>query len=457
VVATRIDWVREHCRLLRGISKEFTQTRPFQGLTIGTGIHLEAKTVALILTLRDGGARLVSTGNLNTTQPDAVDKLRAEGVRVIGGPTKDKELHGSYLDEVLAAKPDLILDNGGDLFTRYLARPYEGLLGGTEETTSGRMRLEPLRGQLRLPILVINDSPIKQFAENEHAVGQSSLESFMRLTNRATNGEQVTVFGYGACGRGVAANFRGAYARVSVVDTDPVARLRAHLDGFSTPLRDAAVANADFIITVTGARGLLTAADLPLLRDGVILANAGHFPAEIDAEGLINSGEVASKQEYADDLLTLQLRDGRRIHIISRGHMFNLAGLRPLGNSIESMDLGFALQARCLEAVANRSVDATSCVVPVPGHIDAAVADSYLDRKYPPALRGRLLGAPGIMSVSPFRRRHRSADHAIVSSRDRPHALAARRRRRPGRRRRRGRRRAWCRGVLPDQRARRAR
>jgi adenosylhomocysteinase len=159
VVSTRIDWVREHCQLLRGISQEFRQTRPFSGLTIGTGIHLEAKTVALILTLRDGGARLVSTGNLNTTQPEAVDFLRAEDVTVIGGPTKDKELHGSYLDEVLAAKPDLILDNGGDLFARYLASPYEGLLGGTEETTSGRMRLEPLRSQLRRPILVINRRP----------------------------------------------------------------------------------------------------------------------------------------------------------------------------------------------------------------------------------------------------------------------------------------------------------
>ncbi len=177
--------------------------------------------MALLLTLRDGGARLVSTGNLNTTQPDAVEALRAEGITVIGGPTRDSEVHASYLDEVLAAKPDLILDNGGDLFARYLDRPYEALLGGTEETTSGRMRLEPVRGQLKRPILVINDSPIKQFAENEHAVGQSALESFLRMTNRVTNGEQVTVFGYGACGRGVAANFRGACAWVSVVDVNP--------------------------------------------------------------------------------------------------------------------------------------------------------------------------------------------------------------------------------------------
>jgi len=383
VISTRIDWVGEHCRLLRSISAEFKDTLPFRGFTIGTGIHLEAKTVALLLTLRDGGARLVSTGNLNTTQPEAVQVLNAEGVTVIGGPTKDRELHGRYLGEVIAARPDLILDNGGDLFARYLDAPYDGLRGGTEETTSGRMRLEPLRDRLKVPILVINDSPIKQFAENEHAVGQSALESYLRLTNRVTNGEQVTVFGYGACGRGVAASFRGARARVTVVDIDPVTRLRAHLDGFSTPAREQAIASADLIITVTGARDVLTAADLPLLRDGVILANAGHFPLEIDVEAIAGSADVAGVREYADDLMTLQLRDGRRIHVISRGHMFNLAGPRPMGNSIESMDLGFALQARCLEAVATGSVEASSCVVPVPGRIDAAIATGYLDRKYP--------------------------------------------------------------------------
>jgi adenosylhomocysteinase len=390
VVSTRIDWVGEHCRLLRSISAEFKDTLPFRGLTIGTGIHLEAKTVALILTLRDGGARLVSTGNLNTTQPEAVQVLTAEGVTVIGGPTKDRDLHDRYLGEVIAARPDLILDNGGDLFATYLDAPYDGLRGGTEETTSGRMRLGPLRDRLKVPILVINDSPIKQFAENEHAVGQSSLESYLRFTNRVTNGEQVTVFGYGACGRGVAASFRGARARVTVVDADPVIRLRAHLDGFSTPAREQAIASADFIITVTGARHVLTAADLPLLRDGVILANAGHFPLEIDVEAMAGSPEVAGIREYADDLMTLELRDGRRIHVISRGHMFNLAGPRPLGNSIESMDLGFALQARCLEAVATGAVDASSCVVPVPGPIDAAIATSYLDRKYPARLGAEL-------------------------------------------------------------------
>jgi adenosylhomocysteinase len=378
----RIDWVLDHCRLLRSLSHEYRRSQPFGGLTIGTGIHLEAKTVALLLTLQSAGARIVATGNLNTTQPDAVDFLREAGVTVIGEPTKDAETHSAYQDRLLAARPDLILDNGGDLFVKYLENPYPGLLGGTEETTSGRMRLAPLRRQLNMPILVINDSPIKQFAENEHAVGQSTLESLMRLTNKVTNGEQVTVFGYGACGRGVAANFRGANARVSVVEVDPVTRLRAHLDGFATPQRDVALRQADVIITVTGGRDVVTAADLPLLRDGVILANAGHFPVEIDAEGIFGAEDVVEVRDYADDIATALLSDGRRVHVIARGHMFNLAGPRPLGNSIESMDLGFALQVRCLEAVAQGRVDAEGCVVPVPSEIDASVAQDYLDRRY---------------------------------------------------------------------------
>jgi adenosylhomocysteinase len=378
----RIDWVAEQSRLLRSIASEFQQTQPFAGLTIGTGIHLEAKTVALLLTLQAGGAKLVSTGNLNTTQPDAVARLRARGVTVIGEATKDAALHKTYLAQVVAAKPDLILDNGGDLYVEYLKSPYGSLRGGTEETTSGRMRLEPLRDQLKMPILVINDSPIKQFAENDHAVGQSTLESYMRITNKTANGERVTVFGYGSVGRGVAANFRGGYAKVTVVERDPVLRLRAHLDGFETPEREAALKSADLIITVTGAQGVITAADLPQLRDGVILANAGHFPEEIDVAGITASSGIASQDEYADDMLTLHLRDGRKVHILARGHMFNLAGPRPIGNSIEAMDLGFALQARCLEAVARGAVDAASCVVPVPPMIDAAVASAYLDARY---------------------------------------------------------------------------
>jgi adenosylhomocysteinase len=353
---SRIEWVRERCRLLQAIGAELAETRPFAGLVIGTGIHLEPKTVALLLTLRRGGADVVSTGNLNTTQQEACDYLAARGVSVLGGPTSDPAEHDANLWQVVRTRPDLLLDNGGDLFVRYLEEPWDGLLGGTEETTSGRMRLEPLRDRLRLPLLVINDSPIKQFAENEHAVGQSVLESFLRLTNLSTNGKRVTVFGYGACGKGVAANFRNAHAVVSVVERDPVKRLQALLDGFLVPEREEALRTADVVVTVTGAAGVVTAADAPLLRPGAILANAGHFPWEIEAAALVAAGAT----------------------VLEGGHMVNLAGPRPLGNSIESMDLGFALQVRCLEAVARGDVGPEDCVVPVPRSIDESVAASFV-------------------------------------------------------------------------------
>jgi len=378
-MTSRIDWVADSCRLLTAISAEFAATQPFAGLTIGTGIHLEPKTAALVMTLARGGARVVATGNLNTTQQETVDYLREHGVDVIGGPTSDPAQHDRDLRELIAVKPDLLLDNGGDLFARYLEKPWAGLLGGTEETTSGRVRLAPLRDKLNLPVLVINDSPIKQFAENRHAVGQSVFESYLRLTNRSTGGKRIVVFGYGSCGQGVAANFRNAYGLVTVIDTDPVKRLEACLDGFDVSDRDAALRSADVVITVTGARDILLADDLPLLKDDVVLLNAGHFPLEIDAPALLAHPDVERVTDAAEGLQTLRTRDGRRIHLATGGHMANLAGPRPLGNSIESMDLGFALQARCLEAIALGRVAATDVVVPVPRLIDEAVASGYLE------------------------------------------------------------------------------
>ena len=352
--------------------------QPFRYLTIGTGIHLEPKTVALLLTLHAGGAHVISTGNLNSTQPEAVEYLRANGIQVVGDRTTDEPEHDQYLREVLKAQPDLLLDNGGDLFVRYLENPYDRLLGGTEETTSGRMRLATLRSRLARPILVINDSPIKQFAENRHAVGQSVLESFLRITNRATNGRHVLVFGYGSVGRGIAASFRNAFATVSVIERDPVLRLEASFDGFEVPERAAGLGAADVVITATGARDVIIEADLDVLRDRAVLMNAGHFPAEIAVARILADPRVAQRQDGPEGITTLELTDGRAIHLLTGGHMVNLGGPRPLGNSIESMDLGFALQARCLEAIARGQCRPDDVVVPVPPAINALVAEAFL-------------------------------------------------------------------------------
>src|ERR1700682_721170 len=378
-MTSRIDWVGGNCGLLRALTEDFAATQPFRGLTIGTGIHLEPKTVALLLTLKDGGARVVSTGNLNSTQPEAVEYLWANGVHGVWDRTTDEGEHDRHLRRVLGSQPHLILDNGGDLFARYLENPYERLLGGTEETTSGRMRLSKLRSELARPILVVNDSPIKQFAENRHAVGQSVLESFLRITNRATNGRNVLVFGYGSVGKGIAASFRNAFATVAVVEPDPVLRLEASLDGFQVPDRATGLRSADIVVTATGAERVLTEADIELLKDRVILMNAGHCPAEIAADRIVADPRVARRDDGPEGITTLVMTDGREIHLLAGGHMVNLGGPRPLGNSIESMDLGFALQARCLEAVARGRAGHEDVLVPVPSSINAMVAEAFLE------------------------------------------------------------------------------
>jgi len=207
------------------------------------------------------------------------------------------------------------------------------------------------------------------------------LESFIRITNHMTNGRTVTVFGYGACGKGVAANFRAAHATVAVIETDPVLRLQASLDGFAVPARADALQAADVVVTVTGAERVITEADLALLKDGAVLANAGHFPREIAVAEIARSPRVTTTVAAGEGITTFHLDDGRRFHLLTDGHMVNLAGPRPLGNSIESMDLGFALQVRCLEAVARGEVGAESCVVPVPPRIDEAVATAFVESR----------------------------------------------------------------------------
>lgn len=376
----RLAWVDQECRLLAEIRDEFAQTRPFAGLTIGSAIHLEPKTAALVRTLQSGGADVIATGNLNSTQPATVAYLRAHGVRVVGGVTRDHVERAHRIDEILDAKPDVLLDNGGDMFLRFLERPYDGLLGGTEETTSGRQVLVPRRAELNLPILVINDSPIKAFGENEHGVGQSCLESYLRFTNRITNGERVVVIGYGWCGRGVARNFGNAHCQVTVVDADPVACLRALFDGYRTAPLTEALVDADLVITVTGGGKTLGAAEVALLRDGAILANAGHEPDEIDLAE-IEAVPGAFAATTLPDVRSITGPTGRTVHVLGAGHMFNLAGPGALGNSIQAMDLGFSMQSRCLEWVATGRVDARSCVVPVPREIDVEIARSYLALK----------------------------------------------------------------------------
>ena len=378
----RLEWTESNLPLLAALRDEFTAARPFDGLTIGVSLHIEPKTAALFRVLQAGGAEVVATGNLGTTQDDVARALEERGVTTYGRRDDSPEEHLANVDRVLEHRPHLLLDNGADLAAlvcRDGRLDPEHVLGGTEETTSGGNRLRSeLRDQVPFPVIVINDSPLKLIVENKHAVGQSVVESFMRITNLMIPGRRFVVFGYGWCGRGIAKYLRSLGGRVSVVDRDPIKSLEAAVDGFDVPEPEEALGWGSVFITATGHPGVIGADELALLPDGAILANAGHFDFEIDVPALRALVEQRHEPEPAVEELTLG--DGRTLRLISGGRMFNLGGVAPKGNSAESMDLGFTLQALSLARLATDRSALVPGAQPVPRDIDEDAARRMLRR-----------------------------------------------------------------------------
>ena len=286
--AQRLLWTASNMSLLGRIATEFESTRPFAGRRIGVSLHLEVKTAVLLLALKAGGADIVATGNYGTSQDDVVAYLNDQGIDARGSGSDSLERHLRHVEGVVDSNPDILLDNGADLVRGVIDRGLT-VLGGTEETTSGHNILAgELAPRLNFPVIVINDSPLKALVENKHAVGQSTYESFCRHTNLMPQGKRVMVAGYGWCGRGIAQYMRANGCEVTV--------------------------------------------------------------AEIDVPAL--DAETAERIPLGDALARHVLADGRSIDLIAEGRMLNLAGSQPKGNTIESMDMGFAMQARSLERVA---------------------------------------------------------------------------------------------------------
>jgi len=348
----RLGWIRSRMRLLAAVRDDFAARRPFEGLTIGVGLHTEPKTVVLLETLAAGGARVIGTGNHGSTQDDMVAALAARGIVIHGRRGDTLEQHVADLHRTLDARPDILLDNGADLAVLAIERgEAAGLRGGTEETTSGAFRLREQFGDaVRFPVIVINDSPLKAIGENLHAVGQSTVESLMRITNLQIPGRRFLVAGYGWCGRGVARYLRALGGRVAVADTDEIKALEAAFDGYRVGAVDELAPWADVIVTATGRPGVLRAEHFPALRDEVVLGNVGHFPFEIDVPAL--ESLAIARATVADSIEQYRLPSGQAINLLAGGRMYNLAGIAPKGNSIESMDLGFTLQALSLERIA---------------------------------------------------------------------------------------------------------
>jgi adenosylhomocysteinase len=370
----RMEWIRSRMALLARVRREFAEAKPFAGLTIGVSLHIEPKTAVLLETLAAGHARIVGTGNYGSTQDDMVAVLNAEGMEIFGRRDVTWDEHLANVAKVVDARPDIFLDNGADLIADAVAKGTAGRIrGATEETTSGGDRLRSeLAGKVPFPVIVINDSPLKQIVENKHGVGQSIVESFMRITNLLVNGRRFVVVGYGWCGRGIAHYLRAMDARVAVVETDPIKALEAAMNGFRVaPLSDLAEWGEAFI-TATGRPRVIGKEVFAKLRSGAVLANSGHFPFEIDVPAL--KAEAISTRAIDDAIERYNFADGRHVILVAEGRMFNLAGREPKGNAIETMDLGFMLQALSLARVATAPESLVAGAQAVPADINREIA-----------------------------------------------------------------------------------
>jgi adenosylhomocysteinase len=367
--AERFGWTRANMPLLAALCNEFAAERPLQGRRLGMCLHVEPKTAVLVEVLLAGGCELALTGSPATTD-DGTAALIASwpGTTVWALNADDVAAHRSHIARVLDWGPDLLLDNGAELIGGAAERGLP-VTAATEETTSGANRLKAeLHGGVPFPVVVIDDSPLKRLIENTYGVGPTVVEGFMRATNLLVAATVFCVIGYGACGRGVARALRADGATVLVVERDPVRALEAAFDGMTVRSLDHALAAADVVVSVTGSTRVIGARELGLVRDGALLANAGHF-SELDVAALGAGMRLT-------DHVTEHRVDGKRIRLLGRGEMLNLSAAT--GNQIQVMDLGFALQARSLRALA---ADPTRFAVgpqPVPADIDEAVARGML-------------------------------------------------------------------------------
>ncbi|MGZ6279581.1 MAG: adenosylhomocysteinase [Ktedonobacteraceae bacterium] len=368
----KIRWAEMHKRLLQRLRIQFSETKPFAGLTIGMCLHVEPKTAVLCSVLQAGGATVVITGSPGTTKNDVVAALRHSGVIVFGQQEDDGKKHQDNIEQVLSYDPHLFLDNGADLVATHLARSAQGrVFAGTEETTTGANRLRgELHNSLTFPIIVINDSPLKLIMENEHGVGPTIVEGFMRETNLLVQSKQFVVFGYGSVGRGIARCLRRLGGQVTVVEVDSIRALEAVLDGMTVTKLEDALRIGEVFFTATGRPDAIAGDSLDKLQDGAILANAGHFSWEIDIAELRK--RAVSVERFREWVELFTLEDGRHITLLAQGEMLNLAGGG--GNPIETMDLGFALQAQSLAFLATQFKNLPVGPQPVPGEINATVA-----------------------------------------------------------------------------------
>lgn len=376
----KITWAWSSMPVLHLIQERLRASRPLSGMTIGACLHLEAKTACLLKALKELGATVAAAGsNPLSTQDDVCAALVEEGISVFSRRGMDSSEYRENLSAVLSLRPNLLIDDGADLVAlvhETMPHVAEGILGGCEETTTGIKRLRAMEkdGVLRFPMIAVNDAYSKFLFDNRYGTGQSVMDGLMRTTNGLLAGKSFVVVGYGWCGRGIATRAAGMGARVTVVEADPHRALEALMDGRDVRSMEEAAPIGDFFVTATGNIRVIRKEHLERMKDGAILANAGHFNVEIDIPALEELS--ISREETRANIETYTLVDGRELHLLAEGRLVNLAAAD--GHPIEIMDLSFALQLlSSLYVLDHPSLPAK--VLPVPDDLDRSVAELKLE------------------------------------------------------------------------------
>lgn len=372
----KIEWVKRNCDLLRTLEKEFSESKPFAGKKIALSVHLEAKTAYLCKVLAAGGAEMYITGsNPLSTQDDVAAALVAAGLEVHAWYNATAEEYNGHIRKVLEPGPNIIIDDGGDLVHMMhteLIHLIPNVIGGCEETTTGIIRLMAMEkaGELKFPMVMVNNADCKHLFDNRYGTGQSVWDGINRTTNLIVAGKIVVVAGYGWCGKGVAMRAKGLGARVVVTEINPVKAIEAVMDGFDVmPMKEAAK-TGDFFVTVTGCNKVIDEEDFKEMKDGAILCNAGHFDCEIDMARL---KEIAVEtREQRKNIMGYKLPSGQWIFVLAEGRLVNLAAGD--GHPAEIMDMSFAIQALSAKYLVEHADSLTEKIIVVPEEVDKDVA-----------------------------------------------------------------------------------
>ena len=378
----KINWVKEYMPLLNLLNEKYSKTKPFAGINMVVTIHLEAKTAYLAKVLKNAGANVYITGsNPLSTQDEIAAALVEEGINVYATHNCTSEEYDLFLDKALDCKPSLIIDDGGDLVNMLHKDRTDlipGLLGGSEETTTGVHRLKALSrsGNLAFPMIAVNDAYCKYLFDNRYGTGQSSWDGIMRTTNLSIAGKNVVVAGYGWCGKGVSMRAKGLGANVIVTEVDPIKAIEAVFDGFRVMPMQQAAKEGDFFVTVTGCKDVITKDHIEVMKDGAVLSNAGHFDVEINIPDL-EELSVVTPYEVRKNIRTYTMADGRKINLLGEGRLVNLACGD--GHPVEIMDLSFAMQFLAMKYLLDNKGKLSNELYTLPDELNNEIAALKLE------------------------------------------------------------------------------